>query len=76
MGFVEQVDGGVDDGVTRAVSATLPEVVERLARSIMTAPTRLTVGERDAASETVAQSLVFCGRTRKPLALRQLFARA
>jgi superfamily II DNA/RNA helicase len=64
MGFVEQVDAAAAacDGpnVTRALfSATLPETVERLARSVMSAPMRLTVGERNAASETVRQSLVF-----------------
>jgi ATP-dependent RNA helicase DDX52/ROK1 len=80
MGFVEQVDAAAAacDGpnVTRALfSATLPETVERLARSVMSAPMRLTVGERNAASETVRQSLVFVGQERgKPLALRQLFS--
>lgn len=69
MGFVEQVDAAAAacDGpnVTRALfSATLPETVERLARSVMSAPMRLTIGERNAASETVKQSLVFCGQER------------
>ena len=80
-GWIRLLFAAGGGGVRRArehplFSATLPEVVERLARSVMTAPTRLTVGERNAASETVAQSLVFCGqeRLRKPLALRQLFA--
>lgn len=80
MGFVEQVDAAVAacDGpeVTRALfSATLPETVEQLARSVMTQPMRLTVGERNSASGTIAQSLVFCGQERgKLLALRQLIA--
>ena len=80
MGFVEQVDSAVAacDGpeVTRALfSATLPETVEQLARSVMTAPMRLTVGERNAASGTIAQRLVFCGQERgKLLAMRQLIA--
>jgi len=42
--------------VTRALfSATLPETVEQLARSVMTQPMRLTVGERNSASTTIAQ---------------------
>jgi ATP-dependent RNA helicase DDX52/ROK1 len=78
MGFVEQVDAAVaacdNPEVVRALfSATLPETVEQLARSVMTQPMRLTVGERNAASGTIAQRLVFCGQERgKLLALRQL----
>ena len=78
MGFVEQVDAAVAacDGpdITRALfSATLPETVENLARSVMAQPIRLTVGERNSASGTIAQRLVFCGQERgKLLALRQL----
>lgn len=81
MGFVEQVDAAVAacDGpnITRALfSATLPETVENLARSVMTQPIRLTVGERNSASGAIAQSLVFCGQERgKLLALRQLIDR-
>ena len=80
MVFVEQVDAVVAacDGpqITRALfSATLPETVENLARSVMTQPIRLTVGERNAASGSIAQRLVFCGYERgKLLALRQLIA--
>ena len=80
MGFVEQVDAVVAacDGpqITRALfSATLPETVENLARSVMTQPIRLTVGERNSASGSIAQRLVFCGYERgKLLALRQLIA--
>jgi ATP-dependent RNA helicase DDX52/ROK1 len=80
MGFVEQVDAAVAacdaPNVTRALfSATLPETVERLARSVMHAPVRLTIGERNVPNETIAQRLVFCGQERgKLLALRQLFS--
>ena len=80
MGFVEQVDAAVAacDGprVTRALfSATLPETVEQLARSVMTSPMRLTVGERNSANATIAQRLLFCGReSGKMLALRQLIS--
>tara|TARA_B110000977_G_scaffold201441_1_gene296041 strand:- start:630 stop:1637 length:1008 start_codon:yes stop_codon:yes gene_type:complete len=81
MGFVEQIDAVVKacdankKGVTKALfSATLPEQVEMLAKSVMSMPMRLTVGERNAANETIAQSLVFCGRENgKILALRQMF---
>ena len=41
----------------------------------MTQPMRLTVGERNSASGTIAQRLVFCGQERgKLLALRQLIS--
>jgi superfamily II DNA/RNA helicase len=51
MGFVEQIDGIVaacsKPDVQRSLfSATLPETVEELARSIMHDPVRMVVGER------------------------------
>jgi ATP-dependent RNA helicase DDX52/ROK1 len=51
MGFVEQIDGIVaacsKPDVQRSLfSATLPETVEELARSIMHDPVRIVVGER------------------------------
>lgn len=60
--------------VRRALfTATLPETVEDLARTVMQAPVRVTVGQRNGASETVAQRLLFCGREAgKLLAMRQL----
>jgi ATP-dependent RNA helicase DDX52/ROK1 len=78
MGFVEQIDAVVaacdNKDVTRALfSATLPEKVEELARSVMARPVRLTVGERNSASSTIAQRMVFCGHEAgKLLALRQI----
>lgn len=40
--------------VRRALfTATLPETVEELARTVMQAPIRVTVGQRNGASETV-----------------------
>lgn len=78
MGFVEQIDAVVaacdNEDVTRALfSATLPEKVEELARSVMARPVRLTVGERNSASSTIAQRMVFCGHEAgKLLALRQI----
>ena len=80
MGFVDQVDAAVaacaNPRCARALfSATLPETVERMARSVMPSPIRLTIGERNAAAATVSQSLVFCGEEKgKLLALRALFA--
>jgi len=78
LGFLEQIDAVVaacnSENVRRALfSATLPEAVETLARSVMASPLRLTVGERGAAAASVAQRLLFCGNEPgKLLALRQL----
>ena len=78
MGFVEQIDAVVaacdNKKITRALfSATLPEKVEELARSVMPRPIRLTVGERNSASSTIAQRMVFCGHEAgKLMALRQI----
>ena len=78
MGFVEQIDAVVaacnHRDVTRALfSATLPEKVEELARSVMARPMRLTVGERNSASSTIAQRMLFCGHEAgKLLALRRI----
>lgn len=62
----------VCDGQVRALfSATLPEAVEELARSVLVQPLRVTVGERGAASSSVNQRLVFVGNEAgKLLALR------
>ena len=78
LGFLEQIDAVVAacnaQSVRRALfSATLPEAVETLARSVMASPLRLTVGERGAAAASVSQRLLFCGNEPgKLLALRQL----
>ncbi|GJP34877.1 hypothetical protein CLOM_g19359 [Closterium sp. NIES-68] len=78
MGFVEQIDGIVAactlPSLTRALfSATLPEAVEQMARSVMHDPVRIVVGDRNAAAETVQQKLVFVGTEEgKLLAMRQL----
>eukprot|EP00891_Asterochloris_glomerata_P007849 jgi/Astpho2/7849/Aster-06135 len=80
MGFLQQVDELVaacaHPAVVRALySATLPESVEDLARSVLKDPLRIVVGERNAAASTIAQRLVFVGREQgKLLALRQLLA--
>lgn len=53
-------------------SATLPEAVEELARSVLTQPLRLTVGVRGAAAASVRQRLMFVGNeSGKLMALRE-----
>lgn len=78
LGFTPQVDAilaqATHPSVVRAFfSATLPETVESLAKSVMPDPLRITVGRRGGAAATVHQELKFVGREAgKPLALRQL----
>ncbi|KAK3258742.1 hypothetical protein CYMTET_32223 [Cymbomonas tetramitiformis] len=78
MGFVSQIDtclnACTNPALQRALfSATLPEGVEQMARSVMTQPIRVTVGERNAASSTIFQSLKFVGsEDGKLMAVRQL----
>lgn len=78
MGFTPQVDGVVaactNRNIIRALfSATLPESVETMARSILRDPLRVTVGERNTAASNIDQKLIFVGReSGKLLALRQL----
>eukprot|EP00887_Chlorella_sp_A99_P000722 scaffold5.g722.t1 len=80
MGFTEQIDAVIaacshPDCVRGLFSATLPEQVEALARSVLKDPLRVTVGERNTAAATVAQRLLFVGREAgKLLALRQAIA--
>ena len=77
-GFLPQIDEvlAACDGerVTRALfSATVPPAVEDLATSTLRRPVRLVVGEKNAATETISQKLVFCGREDgKLLALKEL----
>jgi ATP-dependent RNA helicase DDX52/ROK1 len=78
MGFTPQVDAVVaactNRNIIRALfSATLPESVETMARSILRDPLRVTVGERNTAASNIDQKLIFVGReSGKLLALRQL----
>uniref|UniRef100_A0A6S8LCF8 RNA helicase n=1 Tax=Dunaliella tertiolecta TaxID=3047 RepID=A0A6S8LCF8_DUNTE len=78
MGFVEQIDAVLSackhKSIVRALfSATLPEKVEDLARTVLVEPLRVTVGARNTAVNTVDQRLLFVGRENgKLLALRQL----
>ncbi|KAL2613411.1 hypothetical protein R1flu_025103 [Riccia fluitans] len=79
MGFVNQIDSIVDGcsnpKVIRALfSATLPDSVEELARTIMVDPVRIVVGLKNSAASTVDQRLVYVGNEDgKFLALKQLF---
>ncbi|KAG2440629.1 hypothetical protein HYH02_010208 [Chlamydomonas schloesseri] len=80
LGFMEQVDSllaaAQHPDVARALfSATLPERVEDLARSVQQQPLRITVGMKNAATSNVRQRLQFVGREAgKLLALRQALA--
>ena len=79
LGFLEQVDEILatvagNAGIQRALfSATMQPAIEDLVHSVLRNPAKLVVGERNAAAETVEQSLVFCGREDgKLVALRQI----
>lgn len=79
LGFVEQIDAVVNactnPQILRSLfSATLPDAVEELARSIMHDAVRIVVGEKNSASQTIKQKLLFVGSEEgKTLALRQIF---
>ncbi|EOD11447.1 hypothetical protein EMIHUDRAFT_51983, partial [Emiliania huxleyi CCMP1516] len=78
LGFLEQVDTLLaacsHAEVSRALfSATMLPAIESLADTVLRQPVRVVVGEKNAAAETVEQSLVFVGREDgKMLALRQM----
>jgi len=78
MGFMEQVDEIIaactNQSVQRSLwSATMPPVVEELARTFLRDPVHLTVGAHNAATTTIKQRLEFVGREEgKLLMLRQM----
>lgn len=80
LDLVEQVDSVVkacsNPSILRSLySATLPDSVEELARTIMHDAVRIIVGRKNAASESIKQKLIFVGSEEgKLLALRQSFA--
>ncbi|XP_074268898.1 DEAD-box ATP-dependent RNA helicase 57 [Silene latifolia] len=80
LGFVKQIDFVVkacsNPSIIRSLfSATLPDTVEDLARTLMHDAVRIIVGKKNTASESVKQKLVFAGSEEgKFLALRQIFA--
>uniref|UniRef100_A0A1J3DUR5 RNA helicase n=1 Tax=Noccaea caerulescens TaxID=107243 RepID=A0A1J3DUR5_NOCCA len=78
--LLKQIDSVVKACSNRSIirslfSATLPDSVEELARSIMHDAVRVIIGRKNTASETVKQKLVFAGTEEgKLIALRQRFA--
>ncbi|XP_052173742.1 DEAD-box ATP-dependent RNA helicase 57 isoform X2 [Diospyros lotus] len=80
LGLVEQVDSVVkacsNPSILRSLfSATLPDTVEELARTIMHDAVRIIIGRKNSASESIKQKLVFVGSEEgKLLGLRQSFA--
>ncbi|GMP85183.1 hypothetical protein CsSME_00038442 [Camellia sinensis var. sinensis] len=80
LGLVKQVDSVVkacsNPSILRSLfSATLPDAVEELARTIMHDAVRVIIGRKNSASESIKQKLVFVGSEEgKLLALRQSFA--
>lgn len=80
LGLVKQVDSVVkacsNPSILRSLfSATLPDTVEELARTIMHDAVRVIIGRKNSASELIKQKLVFVGSEEgKLLALRQSFA--
>lgn len=79
LGLVEQVDSVVKacsyPGIVRSLfSATLPDTLEELARTIMHDAIRVIIGRKNSASELIKQKLVFVGSEEgKLLALHQTF---
>ncbi|KAM6593374.1 hypothetical protein CsatA_001077 [Cannabis sativa] len=80
LGLLKQIDCIVkacsNPSIVRSLfSATLPDFVEELARTIMHDAVRVIIGRKNTASENVKQKLVFAGSEEgKLLALRQSFA--
>uniref|UniRef100_A0ACD5WPV3 Uncharacterized protein n=1 Tax=Avena sativa TaxID=4498 RepID=A0ACD5WPV3_AVESA len=80
LGFVEVIDSIVkacsNPSILRSLfSATLPETIEALARTIMHDAVRVIVGRKNSASSLIKQKLIFAGTERgKLIALRQSFA--
>ena len=82
-GFLEQVDEIINACGTTVeeqkqlqrsmFSATMPEGIEELVKSVLIDPVRVQIGQRGAATETIEQKLVFVGREEgKLIAMRQL----
>ncbi|KAG4177719.1 hypothetical protein ERO13_A11G324900v2 [Gossypium hirsutum] len=79
LGLIKQIDSVVkacsNPSIIRSLfSATLPDSVEELARTIMHDAVRVIIGRKNTASESVNQKLVFAGTEEgKLLALGQSF---
>jgi ATP-dependent RNA helicase DDX52/ROK1 len=82
LGLVEQVDAVVkacsNPSILRSLfSATLPDSVEELARTIMHDAVRVIIGRKNSASDSIDQKLVYVGSEEgKLLALRQSFEKS
>ncbi|KAL5701652.1 RNA helicase [Ranunculus cassubicifolius] len=82
LGFVKQIDSVVEacsnPSIVRSLfSATLPDSIEELARTIMHDAVRVIVGRKNSASELIKQKLVFAGTEEgKLMALRQIFGQS
>nr|GLL41037.1 DEAD-box ATP-dependent RNA helicase 57 [Ipomoea trifida] len=80
LGLMEQVDSVFKACSNPSIlhslfSATLPDEVEKIARTIMHDAVRVIIGRKNSASETIKQKLVFVGSEEgKFLALRQTFS--
>ncbi|KAF9606577.1 hypothetical protein IFM89_026839 [Coptis chinensis] len=80
LGYVKQIDCVVkacsNPSIIRSLfSATLPDSVEELARTIMHDAVRVIVGRKNSASELIEQKLVFAGSEYgKLIAIRQTFS--
>ncbi|CAA0829755.1 DEAD-box ATP-dependent RNA helicase 57 [Striga hermonthica] len=80
LGLVEQVDAVVkacsNPSILRSLfSATLPDTVEELARTIMHDAVRVIIGRKNSASDSIKQKLIFVGSEEgKLIALRQSFS--
>ena len=77
LGFLEQVDeilaACTSDKLHKALfSATIPSGVESLAQSFMKDPIRVVIGQKNAATESIHQKLLYVGQEQgKLIAIRQ-----
>ncbi|KAI8996716.1 P-loop containing nucleoside triphosphate hydrolase protein [Gaertneriomyces semiglobifer] len=78
LGFLEQMDeifAACSSTVLHKslFSATIPSGVEQLAKTFMTDPIRVVIGQKNAATETINQKLLYVGQEEgKLIAIRQL----
>ena len=78
LGFLGQLDSIIaacsNENCLRAMySATLPEKVEDLAKTVMVDPVRVTIGERNSVASTIQQTVRYVGNEKgKLLAMRQI----
>lgn len=82
LGLVKHVDSVVkacsNPSILRSLfSATLPDTIEELARTIMHDTVRVIIGRKNSASDSINQKLLFVGSEQgKLLALRQTFEKS